>query len=24
MAIETFVLYPEGREGPSRSELEQP
>jgi uncharacterized protein YbcI len=24
MAIETFVLYPEGRDGPSRSELEQP
>jgi uncharacterized protein YbcI len=24
MAIETFVLYPEGQEGPSRTELEQP
>lgn len=24
MAIETFVLYSEGQEGPSRSELEQP
>jgi len=24
MAIETFVLYPKGQEGPSRTELEQP
>jgi uncharacterized protein YbcI len=24
MSIETFVLYPEGREGPSRTELEEP
>jgi uncharacterized protein YbcI len=23
MSIETFILYPEGREGPSRTELEQ-
>src|SRR3954465_12671444 len=24
MSVETFVLYPEGQEGPSRSEHEQP
>ena len=24
MAVETFILYPEGHEGPSRTELEQP
>src|SRR3954468_20485101 len=24
MAVETFVLYPEGQEGPSRTEHEQP
>ncbi len=24
MSIETFVLYPEGQEGPSRTALEEP